>query len=61
MGPIERSKPIEPEYRITGAISIRQSNDNQIEIQAYRRAQDNKGNNLELHGPPPTAGSAWVS
>ncbi|KAI5351188.1 hypothetical protein L3X38_004079 [Prunus dulcis] len=60
MGPIERSKPIEPGYRIIGAISARLSNDNQIQIRAYSHAQDDKGNNLELYGPPPTAGIAWL-
>ncbi|CAL9012888.1 unnamed protein product [Prunus brigantina] len=49
---IERSEPIEPKYRILGTTSIRLSNDNQFQIQAYCRAQDSKENILQYNGPP---------
>lgn len=40
-------KPIEPKYRIIGAISVQLANNNQNEIQAYRHAQEDVWSVLE--------------
>lgn len=49
---IQQFEPIEPRYRLLGAISVLQSNGNQFQIQAYHCTWDDKGSILEWNGQP---------
>lgn len=48
---IQGSKPIKHGYHILGTITVQLLDNNQNQIRAYRRAQDDLGINLEHSDP----------